>query len=105
MDTVTALSGSGPAYIFEMIQAMTDAGVNSGLLPDDALELTVQTILGAAGMVQKKMGTPDELRDAVTSPGGTTAAGLAVFKQANFRGLVNEVIKVACTRSVELGKK
>lgn len=105
MDAVTALSGSGPAYVLEMIQAMADAGVNAGLLPDDALELTVQTVLGAAGMVQKKMGSPDELRDAVTSPGGTTAAGLAVFKQADFRGLVNEVIKAACARSLELGKK
>jgi len=105
MDAVTALSGSGPAYVFEMIQAITDAGVNAGLDREDALELTVQTVMGAAEMVQKKMGTPDELRDAVTSPGGTTAAGLAVLKKAKFRNLVNDVIQAACTRSSELGNK
>lgn len=105
MDAVTALSGSGPAYVFEMIQAMADAGVNAGLSADDALDLTVQTVLGSAKMVQQKMGTPDELRNAVTSPGGTTAAGLKVFQEADFRGLVNNVIKAARNRSVELGKK
>ena len=104
MDAVTAISGSGPAYIFEMIQAMTDAGVNAGLSEKDALDLTVQTFIGAAGMVQKKMGTPDELRNAVTSPGGTTEAALAVLKQANFRALINDAIQAACARSVELGK-
>lgn len=105
MDAVTAVSGSGPAYIFEMIQAMTEAGVKVGLNSEDALELTVQTVLGAAQMLKKQMGTPDELRDAVTSPGGTTAAGLAVFKEADFRGLVKKVITAARDRSIELGKK
>ena len=105
MDAVTALSGSGPAYVFEMIQAMTDAGINAGLSKEDSLDLTVQTVLGAAGMVEKKMGTPDELRSAVTSPGGTTAAALAVFTQAGFRALVNDAVQAAYARSVDLGKE
>ena len=104
MDAVTALSGSGPAYIFEMIQAMADAGVNAGLSERDSLDLTVQTVVGAAEMLKMKIGTPDELRDAVTSPGGTTEAGLSILKQANFRALINDVVEAACTRSAELGK-
>lgn len=105
MDAVTALSGSGPGFIFEMIQAMVDAGVSIGFKKEDALELTVQTIQGAAGMVKEKMGSPDELRDAVTSPGGTTAAGLAILKAAGFRDLIKKVITAARDRSQELGKK
>jgi len=104
MDAVTALSGSGPAYVFEMIQAMCDAGINEGIDSDDALELSLQTIIGAATMVKLKMGTPDALRDAVTSPGGTTAAGLAELKKANFRSIISNTIKAAKERSIELSK-
>lgn len=104
MDAVTALSGSGPAYVFEMIQAMCDAGIDEGLDSDDALELSLQTIIGAATMVKLKMGTPDDLRDAVTSPGGTTAAGLAELKKANFRSIIANTIKAAKKRSIELSK-
>ena len=105
MDTVTALSGSGPAYIFEMIQAMCTASENLGLPSDIALNLTVQTVAGAAEMLIQDMGTPIELRKAVTSPGGTTAAGLAVMEQNNFTDLINNVIQAAHDRSIELGKK
>ena len=104
MDTVTALSGSGPAYIFEMIRAMCVASQNLGLPSDIALKLTVQTVAGAAEMLIQEMGTPVELRNAVTSPGGTTAAGLAVMEKNNFSALINNVIQAAHDRSVELGK-
>ena len=104
LDAVTALSGSGPAYVFEMIQALVEAGVAEGLPADVALELTAQTVAGAATMVQRKLGTPDDLRIAVTSPGGTTAAGLAVLAEAGFRGLVAEVVQAAARRSAELGR-
>ncbi len=103
LDAVTALSGSGPAYVFEMIQALVDAAVEVGLDPDAALGLTVQTLSGAADMVAREMGTPDELRDAVTSKGGTTAAGLQVLKDAGFRRIIADVIRAARDRSVELG--
>lgn len=105
LDAVTGLSGSGPAYIFELVKAMVDGAKAVGLPPDDALDLTVQTVAGAAEMLRQKMGTPDELRDAVTSPGGTTAAGLQVLKDADFRDLIARVIQRATERSVELGKR
>ncbi len=105
INAVTALSGSGPAYIFEMVQALVDAGVAVGLPADLALALTVQTVAGAAAMLQQEEGTPDELRRAVTSPGGTTAAGLAVLEAADFRGLVRRTVQVACDRADELGRR
>ena len=104
MDAVTALSGSGPAYVFEMIQGLVDAAVGQGIPADVALALTAQTVAGAAEMVQQRLGTPDELRTAVTSPGGTTAAGLAVFAKTNYRGLLQDVLRAARDRSAELGK-
>jgi len=104
LDAVTALSGSGPAYIFEMIQALVDGAVGEGLPAEVALQLTAQTVAGAAAMVQAELGTPDELRVAVTSPGGTTAAGLAVMRDAGFRTLMADVVRAATERSVELGR-
>ena len=103
LDAVTALSGSGPAYVFEMIQALVDAGVSAGLPAELALGLTVETVAGAAEMLRQGLGTPDELRTAVTSPGGTTAAGLGVFAEAGFRELVRQVVTAARDRSIELG--
>ena len=105
LDAVTGLSGSGPAYVFEFIQAMIQAGKEVGLDEEVSLHLTVQTLQGAAKMVEKKVGTPDELRDAVTSPGGTTQAGLNVLKKSNFRELMLKVVCAATERSIELGKK
>jgi pyrroline-5-carboxylate reductase len=104
LDAVTALSGSGPAYVFEFVQALADAGVAAGLPAELALDLTVQTVAGAAEMLSRKLDTPDNLRIAVTSPGGTTAAGLAVLDTAGFRDLVRAVVTAARDRSVELGK-
>jgi len=104
LNAVTALSGSGPAYVFEMIQALTDAGVAVGLPADLALGLTVQTVAGAAEMLRQGLGTPDELRIAVTSPGGTTAAGLAVMADGEFRDLMRRVVAAARDRGIELGK-
>jgi len=105
MDAVTALSGSGPAYIFEMIQAMREGAVELGLDEKVALDLTVQTVAGAAEMLQQGMGDPEDLRRAVTSPGGTTEAGLSVLGKNKFRSLISEVLRAACDRSIELGKK
>ena len=104
LDAVTALSGSGPAYVFEMIQALVEAGVSVGLPADLALGLTVQTVAGAAEMLRQGLGTPEELRVAVTSPGGTTAAGLAVLAEGGFRDLLRRVVVAARDRSIELGR-
>ncbi len=104
IDAATALSGSGPAYVFETIQGLVEAGVAVGLPADVALALATQTVAGAADMVQRRLGTPDALRDAVTSKGGTTAAGLAVFAQANYRQLLRDVVRAARDRSAELGR-
>lgn len=104
LDAVTALSGSGPAYFFEMIKAMTDAGVKAGLDEDLSLSLSVQTMVGAGEMLSRKLGTPDQLRDAVTSPKGTTAEGLAVMATWRFREMMEEVVAAAKRRSIELGR-
>ena len=104
LDAVTALSGSGPAYVFELAKALAEAGEKVGLDSELALELTVQTIAGAAEMMARKLGTPDQLRDAVTSPNGTTAAGLKVMADSDFRGMMEKVVIAARDRSIELGK-
>ena len=103
IDAVTGVSGSGPAYVFEFIQALTNAGIENELSPEASLELAVQTVAGAAEMVARKMGSPDELRDAVTSPNGTTYAALQVMKQNNFRKLISDSVGAAVKRSIELG--
>lgn len=103
IDAVTGVSGSGPAYVFEFIQALCNAGTENGLSEEVSLELAVQTVAGAAEMVYRKMGTPDELRDAVTSPNGTTYAALQVMKQKSFRQLISDSVDAAVKRSIELG--
>lgn len=104
LNAVTALSGSGPAYVFEFVQSLVDAGTAVGLPPELALGLTVQTVAGAAEMLRRELGSPDDLRKAVTSPGGTTAAGLAVLEEAEFRELMRRVVLAARDRGVELGR-
>ena len=104
IDAVTALSGSGPAYVFELIQGLVDGAVALGLPAEVALSLTTQTVAGVAEMLQRGMGSPDELRTAVTSPGGTTAAGLGVLAAADFRLLLQDVVQAAAQRSIELGR-
>ena len=105
IDAVTGVSGSGPAYVFEFIQSLTNAGIENGLSETASLELAVQTVAGAADMVSRKMGTPDELRDAVTSPNGTTYAALQVLKENEFRNLISKAVDAAVKRSIELGKE
>lgn len=102
LDAVTGLSGSGPAYVFLLAEAMIDAGVAVGLPRDVSVALTEQTLLGSATLLHRSSDGPAVLRQNVTSPGGTTAAGLAVFDAANFRQLVVDVVRAATERSVEL---
>ena len=103
MDAVTGLSGSGPAYVYLVIEALVEAGVEAGLSRDVASELAVQTVRGAAGMAQQPGAHPALLREAVTSPGGTTAAGLAALERSGLRPAVAAGVRAAVARSVELG--
>ncbi len=103
MDAVTGLSGSGPAYVFDFIQAMADGGVRAGLPRSTALTLAAQTVFGAANMLLASQKHPAILRDMVTSPGGTTAAALAVLERNAFKGIVADAVNAAAARSAELG--
>lgn len=102
MDAVTGLSGSGPAYVFAFIQALSDAGVKNGLGRDVSLQLAVQTVLGAARMVAETGEHPALLKEKVTSPGGTTIAGLHTLENGRFHGLVMDAVDSASARSREL---
>ena len=105
LDAVTALSGSGPAYVFLLAEAMVDAGVLIGLPRPVALQLAVQTILGSALMLRDSGDSPTVLREAVTSPGGTTAAALRQFEDHGLRAAVNAALEAARDRSQELGRQ
>jgi pyrroline-5-carboxylate reductase len=102
LDAVTGLSGSGPAYVYAFIEALADGGVRVGLPRNVALQLATQTVLGAAKMVQETHQHPAVLKDAVTSPGGTTIAGLHALEQSAFRGAVMDAVFAAAERSSEL---
>lgn len=102
LDAVTGLSGSGPAYVFLFAEAMIAAGEHAGLSHELSVALTEQTLFGAAKLLKESSETPATLRRNVTSPGGTTAAGLAVFDEADFSGLVASVVRAATARSREL---
>lgn len=104
MDAVTALSGSGPAYVFTFIQAMADGGVKTGLTRNDALTLAAQTVLGAAKMVLQGQ-EPIVLRGKVTSPGGTTIDAIHILEKNGFSGIVMDAIEVAYKKSQKLGEK
>jgi pyrroline-5-carboxylate reductase len=103
MDAVTGLSGSGPAYVFLVAEALTDAGVLAGLPRDVADRLTRQTLLGAARLLASSDEGPEALRAAVTSPGGTTAAGLRELESHAVRAAVIDAVAAAAARSAELG--
>ena len=105
LDAVTGLSGSGPVYVFEFIQALADGGVTEGLPRDIALQLAAQTVLGAAAMVLETGIHPAVLKDQVTSPGGTTSRGLEKLAEKGFSGTVLQAVRAASSRSAELGKK
>lgn len=102
LDAVTGLSGSGPAYAFLMIEALSDGGVRAGLPRDVATRLAAQTLLGAAKMVLETGQHPGALKDMVTSPGGTTIAGLAILEERAVRGALIDAVKAAADRSREL---
>ncbi len=102
INAVTALSGSGPAYFFLLMEAMEQAGVRMGLAPELARQLTLQTALGAAKLASGSDVAPDELRRRVTSPNGTTEAAIRSFESADFRAVVEQALFAAQKRSVEL---
>jgi len=103
LDMATALSGSGPAYVFLFIEALIDAGVAIGLTAEEAEAMTMQTLAGSAAYAQASEYPPATLRERVTSKGGTTAAGLAELDRGNFRALIEACVRAACERSRELG--
>jgi pyrroline-5-carboxylate reductase len=103
LDVVTGLSGSGPAFVYTMIEAMASAGMAEGLTSEQALQLAASTVAGGAAMVLETQRSPADLREAVTSPGGTTLAGLAALEQHKFREAVVAAVAAATRRSTELG--
>lgn len=104
IDAVTAVSGSGPAYVFEFAAALRDAGINAGLPKELAESLSVDTLLGAAMLLAEGESSAEDLRNAVTSPGGTTAAALEVLEEADFRKLLDQTVAAAKARSLELAE-
>ena len=103
MNAVTGLSGSGPAYIFMIVDALADAGVKVGLSRQDALFLAAQTVLGAAKLLIETREHPGQLKDRVTSPGGTAIAGLATLESGGLRTTLINAVEAATHRSTELG--
>ena len=104
MDAVTGLSGSGPAYVFDFIDALSLGGVKAGLPMDLSRKLAVFTTIGAANMIIETKENPSALRDRVTSPGGTTIAGLTILKERGFSGAIINAVEAAAKRSEELGR-
>jgi len=102
LDAVTGLSGSGPAFVFVFIEALIDAGVHVGLSREDAHQLAVQTVLGAAKIIDQNREHPAVWKSRVTTPAGTTAAGLFELEQGKFRSIINAAVIAATERAQEL---
>jgi len=102
MDAVTALGGSGPAFFLSFLEAMIDGGVKMGLPRDKAYALAVQTIKGTVALLEKEHSHPVLMKERVTSPGGTTIAGLIVLEEKGFKGIVVRALEAARTRAGEL---
>lgn len=105
MDAVTAISGSGPAYVYRFADSLIDSGVLVGLTRDIARKLVIETMLGSTMMLKTTGRSPKELESQVTSPGGTTIHGLAALEKNNFSSSVKEGVKAAYKRSIELGNE
>lgn len=103
LDAVTALSGSGPAYVFLLIESLIAGGIEEGLSPEISQQLAAHTVAGAAELLLAGEDSPGELREKVTSPNGTTFAALESFRADNFEGIVKRAVKAAADRSRELG--
>ena len=103
LDAVTAVSGTGPAYVFLLAEAMIEAGMREGLPRDLAESFVGQTIRGAGYLLTDTSKTPAELRSEVTSPGGTTAAAMHVLEDKGFRALMEDAVRAASERATELG--
>ena len=104
LDMATAITGSGPAYVFLLIEALVDSAVQLGFSMADAHELVVQMVFGSASFARGSEAEPAEMRKMVTSPGGTTAAAVAELEKGAFRTLISNAVQAAYLRSLELGK-
>jgi pyrroline-5-carboxylate reductase len=102
LDAVTGVSGSGPAFVFEFVAALRDGGVAAGLDEETSYRLALKTVQGAAALLEAVPETPETHRNWVSSPGGTTLAGLAEMEKAGFRGIINDTVQATVRRSKEL---